>query len=82
MTFFAVIGIEIDTLSFLRIVSACFFRFSNAVFCARVSSLFDRKDTVMQTPELERKVKDATSNEKWGPTATQMRELAEATYNT
>jgi len=41
------------------------------------------KHTVMQIPEIERKVLEATSHEdKWGPTGTQMREIAQATYNT
>jgi len=37
---------------------------------------------VLQVPEYERKVKEATSNEKWGPTATQMKEISSATFNT
>jgi len=41
------------------------------------------KNTVLNVPEIERKVKEATSNEKWGPSGTQMREIAQATnsYN-
>lgn len=39
------------------------------------------KNTVLQVPEIERKVKEATSNEKWGPTSTQMREIAQATFS-
>lgn len=35
----------------------------------------------MQVPEIEKKVKEATSNEKWGPTSTQMREIAHATHS-
>jgi len=41
----------------------------------------ETKNTVLQVPEIERKVKDATSNEKWGPTGTQMREIAQATFS-
>lgn len=39
------------------------------------------KDIALNAPEVERKVKDATSNEKWGPTGTQMQEISRATYN-
>jgi len=31
------------------------------------------KDIATNAPEIERKVKDATSNDKWGPTGTQMK---------
>lgn len=41
------------------------------------------KHTMFQTPEIERKVLEATSHEdKWGPTGTQMKEIAQATFNT
>ena len=40
-----------------------------------------RKNTVLQVPEIEKKVKEATSNDPWGPTGTQMRELAQATHH-
>lgn len=39
------------------------------------------KDIALNAPEVERKVKDATSNEKWGPTGTQMQEISRATNN-
>ncbi|EGG13801.1 hypothetical protein DFA_11562 [Cavenderia fasciculata] len=39
------------------------------------------KDAVLNTPEIERKVKDATSNDKWGPTGTQMQEISRASYS-
>jgi len=39
------------------------------------------KNTVLQIPEIEKKVKEATSNENWGPSSTLMREIARATYN-
>lgn len=39
------------------------------------------KNTVLQVPEIEKKVKEATSNDPWGPTGTQMRELAQATHH-
>ena len=42
---------------------------------------FCSKDIAMNAPEVERKVKDATSNEKWGPTGTQMQEISKATYH-
>ncbi|EFA76526.1 epsin [Heterostelium album PN500] len=38
------------------------------------------KDAVLNTPEIERKVKDATSNDKWGPTGTQMQEISRESY--
>eukprot|EP01090_Pellita_catalonica_P008599 TRINITY_DN1962_c0_g1_i1.p1 TRINITY_DN1962_c0_g1~~TRINITY_DN1962_c0_g1_i1.p1 ORF type:complete len:439 (-),score=85.65 TRINITY_DN1962_c0_g1_i1:71-1387(-) len=39
------------------------------------------KDVMMNTPEIEIKVRDATDNDvKWGPTMTQMRELSAASY--
>jgi len=39
------------------------------------------KNTILQLPEIEIKVRDATSNEKWGPTGTQMKEIAQATHS-
>jgi len=39
------------------------------------------RDTVLLVPEIEKKVKAATSNDKWGPTGTQMREIAHETYS-
>eukprot|EP01096_Ripella_sp_DP13-Kostka_P015501 TRINITY_DN729_c0_g1_i1.p1 TRINITY_DN729_c0_g1~~TRINITY_DN729_c0_g1_i1.p1 ORF type:complete len:517 (-),score=232.06 TRINITY_DN729_c0_g1_i1:291-1841(-) len=39
------------------------------------------KAAVLNTPEIELKVLEATSNEKWGPTGTQMKEIARATYS-
>ncbi|KAM9956180.1 hypothetical protein ACTFIR_002891 [Dictyostelium discoideum] len=36
---------------------------------------------VLNTPEIERKVRDATSNDKWGPSGTQMQEISRASYN-
>mmetsp|Transcript_5120 Transcript_5120/g.7217 ORF Transcript_5120/g.7217 Transcript_5120/m.7217 type:complete len:532 (-) Transcript_5120:2844-4439(-) len=39
------------------------------------------KNTVLQVPEIEKKVKEATSNDPWGPTGTQMREIAQATHH-
>ena len=39
------------------------------------------KNTVLQVPEIEKRVKEATSNEKWGPTSTQMRDIAQATFS-
>eukprot|EP01112_Ceratiomyxa_fruticulosa_P016070 TRINITY_DN4821_c0_g1_i1.p1 TRINITY_DN4821_c0_g1~~TRINITY_DN4821_c0_g1_i1.p1 ORF type:complete len:673 (-),score=199.52 TRINITY_DN4821_c0_g1_i1:196-2214(-) len=39
------------------------------------------KDIALNTPEIERKVRNATSNDKWGPTGTQMQEISRATYN-
>ena len=35
---------------------------------------------VLQVPEIERKVKYATNNDKWGPHTKDMAELARATY--
>ena len=31
--------------------------------------------------DVQAKVRDATSNDKWGPSGTQMNELAQLTYN-
>eukprot|EP00276_Gloeochaete_wittrockiana_P016580 CAMPEP_0184335614 /NCGR_PEP_ID=MMETSP1089-20130417/4155_1 /TAXON_ID=38269 ORGANISM="Gloeochaete wittrockiana, Strain SAG46.84" /NCGR_SAMPLE_ID=MMETSP1089 /ASSEMBLY_ACC=CAM_ASM_000445 /LENGTH=529 /DNA_ID=CAMNT_0026660375 /DNA_START=62 /DNA_END=1651 /DNA_ORIENTATION=- len=39
------------------------------------------KAAVLNTPEIELKVLEATSNEKWGPTGTQMKDVARATYS-
>jgi epsin len=39
------------------------------------------KNVVMNVPEIKVKVRDATSNEKWGPSGTQMREIASATHS-
>jgi len=39
------------------------------------------KNTILQLPEIEIKVRDATSNEKWGPTGKQMKEIAQATHS-
>lgn len=50
-----------------------------AVVCAHKD--YYSKDMAMNAPEVERKVKDATSNEKWGPTGTQMQEISRASYN-
>lgn len=54
----------------------------NVSFCKvfRLICAFS-KNTVLQVPEIERKVKEATSNEKWGPSGTQMSEIAKATYS-
>ncbi|KAL6065447.1 Clathrin interactor 1 [Balamuthia mandrillaris] len=38
------------------------------------------KDAVMNTPEMEIKVREATSNVEWGPSTTQMGEIAAATF--
>ncbi len=35
----------------------------------------------MQYPEIKVKVLDATSNEKWGPTGTQMQEIAQSSFS-
>jgi hypothetical protein len=43
--------------------------------------LQNSKDVALNAPIVERKVKDATSNEKWGPTGTQMQEISRASYN-
>jgi hypothetical protein len=43
--------------------------------------LKNSKDVALNAPGVERKVKDATSNEKWGPTGTQMQEISRASYN-
>lgn len=40
-----------------------------------------RKGVVLQLTEEEKLVRDATTNDKWGPTATQMRELTKLTLN-
>ena len=37
-------------------------------------------DTVMQTPDEERMVREATTMEKWGPTAQQMKAISDLTY--
>mmetsp|Transcript_6290 Transcript_6290/g.20509 ORF Transcript_6290/g.20509 Transcript_6290/m.20509 type:complete len:527 (-) Transcript_6290:69-1649(-) len=39
------------------------------------------RDAILQVPDIERKVKAATSNDKWGPTSTQMKEIARATLS-
>jgi len=38
------------------------------------------KRTVMNTPEMEVKVEEATSNEEWGPTSSQLTEIASASF--
>jgi epsin len=44
------------------------------------SGLKSAGDKIMRVSEPERLVKDATNLEKWGPSGTQMREIAEATF--
>lgn len=39
------------------------------------------RDTVLQVPDIERKVKNCTSNDKWGPHAQDMAELARASFS-
>jgi len=39
------------------------------------------KNTVMQVSETEKKVKEATSNDKWGPSSTQMRDISQMTHS-
>ena len=39
------------------------------------------KSVALQYPEIKVKVLDATSNEKWGPTGTQMQEIAQASFS-
>eukprot|EP00013_Stygamoeba_regulata_P028706 CAMPEP_0177664994 /NCGR_PEP_ID=MMETSP0447-20121125/20810_1 /TAXON_ID=0 /ORGANISM="Stygamoeba regulata, Strain BSH-02190019" /LENGTH=612 /DNA_ID=CAMNT_0019171043 /DNA_START=238 /DNA_END=2072 /DNA_ORIENTATION=- len=39
------------------------------------------KNVVMNVPEIKVKVREATNNEKWGPSGTQMREIASATHS-
>jgi quinol-cytochrome oxidoreductase complex cytochrome b subunit len=41
----------------------------------------NRKNTVLQLTEIEKKVKEATSNEKRSPHSTTMREIAQATFS-
>eukprot|EP01119_Soliformovum_irregulare_P009267 TRINITY_DN224_c0_g3_i2.p1 TRINITY_DN224_c0_g3~~TRINITY_DN224_c0_g3_i2.p1 ORF type:complete len:567 (+),score=169.75 TRINITY_DN224_c0_g3_i2:44-1744(+) len=39
------------------------------------------RNTVMQVSETEKKVKEATSNDKWGPSSTQMRDISQMTHS-
>lgn len=39
-----------------------------------------RKRTAMSTPEMEVKVEEATSNAEWGPSSSQLTEIASASY--
>jgi hypothetical protein len=50
-------------------------------FLTVVALCTHRKAVVLQTSAPEQMVKDATTMEKWGPTATQMREITQLTYS-
>ncbi len=47
-----------------------------------MAKLFKKaSNTILAIPEIEIKVKEATNNEPWGPSGTQMADIARATHN-
>ena len=53
----------------------------NSIYVCPISSIFYSKNVVFNYTDAEVKVREATSNDPWGPSSTIMTELAEYTFH-